>query len=54
MRMLSRDERMAPGCYQAARSQLHCPALYTPMRQLILEQATSMPTGGPGGTRMAM
>ena len=40
MRMPSRDERMAPRRYQAARVQLHCPAIDTHTRQLILEQAT--------------
>ena len=45
MRMLSRNERMAPCRYQAARTQLHCPAINTPMRQLILEQATLCANG---------
>ena len=40
MRIRSREEHMAPHCYQAARVQLHCPAIDTHTRQLILEQAT--------------
>jgi hypothetical protein len=45
MRMPSRDERMAPCRYQAARVQLHCPTIDTHTRQLILEQATIYPDG---------
>jgi hypothetical protein len=40
MRMPSRDERMAPHSYQAARVQLSCPAITAHVRSLILEQAT--------------
>jgi hypothetical protein len=40
MRMPSREERMTPRRYQEARVQLHCPAVGTHTRQLILEQAT--------------
>jgi hypothetical protein len=40
MRPPSREERMTPGRYQAARVQLHGPAIDTHTRQLILEQAT--------------
>lgn len=40
MRMPRRDERMTPRCYQAARVQVHCSAIETHTRQLILEQAT--------------
>jgi hypothetical protein len=35
-----RDERMAPHRYEAARVEVHCPAIDTHTRQLILEQAT--------------
>jgi hypothetical protein len=40
MRMPSRDERMTPRRYQTARVQLHCQAIDTHTRQLILEHAT--------------
>ncbi len=40
MRMPNRDAHMAPRRSPVARVQLHCPALDTHMRQLILEQAT--------------
>jgi hypothetical protein len=40
MRIPRREEHMAPRRYQAARVQLHCPAIDTHTRQLILEQAT--------------
>jgi hypothetical protein len=36
----SRDERMAPRRYDAARVEVHCSAIDTHTRQLILEQAT--------------
>ena len=36
----TREEHMAPQRYQAARVELHCPAVDTHTRQLILEQAT--------------
>jgi hypothetical protein len=39
MRMPRREERMAPRRYQVARVQVHCPAVDTHTRQLILEQA---------------
>jgi hypothetical protein len=39
MRMPSRDETMTPRRYQAARVQLHCPAIDAHTRQLLLEQA---------------
>jgi hypothetical protein len=40
MRMPRREEHIAPHRYQAARVQLHCPAVDTHTRQLMLEQAT--------------
>ena len=40
MRMPRRDEHMTPHRYQVARVQLHCPAIDTHTRQLILEEAT--------------
>jgi hypothetical protein len=36
----TREERMTPCRYQAARVQLHCPVVDTHTRSLILEQAT--------------
>jgi hypothetical protein len=36
----NRDERMAPRRYDAARVEVHCSAIDTHTRQLILEQAT--------------
>jgi hypothetical protein len=36
----SRDERMTPRRYDAARVEVHCSAIDTHTRQLILEQAT--------------
>jgi hypothetical protein len=39
MRMPRREEHMAPHRDQAARVQVHCPAVDTHTRQLILEQA---------------
>jgi hypothetical protein len=40
MRMPSRDERMAPSRYEAARVELSCPATSAHVRSLILAQAT--------------
>ena len=40
MRIPRREEHMMPRRYQAARVQVHCPAVDTHTRQLILEQAT--------------
>ena len=40
MRMPRRAERMAPRRDQAARVRVQCPAVDTPTRRLILEQAT--------------
>jgi hypothetical protein len=39
MRMPNREERTAPRRYQTARVQVHCSAIDTHTRQLILEQA---------------
>jgi hypothetical protein len=43
MRMPSRDERMAPSRYQAARVELSCSSTTAHVRSLILEQATIYP-----------
>jgi hypothetical protein len=40
MRMPPLEQRIAPRRYQAARVQLHCSAIDTHTRQLILEHAT--------------
>jgi len=40
MRMPSRDERMAPSRYEAARVELSCPVSSAHARSLILAQAT--------------
>jgi hypothetical protein len=40
MRLPSRDERMVPRRYDAVRVQLHCSAIDTHSRQLILGRAT--------------
>jgi hypothetical protein len=40
MRMPRREDHMAPRRYQTARVQVHCPAIDTHTRQLILEHAT--------------
>jgi hypothetical protein len=45
MRMPNREERTAPRRYQAALVQVHCSAIDTHTRQLILEQATSHADG---------
>ena len=45
MRMPPRETRPAPRRYEAARVQVHCPAIAAHARQLILAQATIYPDG---------